>query len=81
MSTLTVVCETYAVCCLQACEHHGMLKSQELAGVVVAKSNTAVQHFLAQYYSVPLPLDLAEDCDPLAVAVLGDNSAQHQQQS
>ena len=50
-------------CCLQTCEHHGMLKAQELSNVVAAHSNAAVLQHLAQHYSIPLPSDATDSCN------------------
>eukprot|EP00878_Enallax_costatus_P036875 GHUV01041452.1.p1 GENE.GHUV01041452.1~~GHUV01041452.1.p1 ORF type:complete len:155 (+),score=58.34 GHUV01041452.1:166-630(+) len=64
---------------LQTCEHHGMLKSQELSHVVVAHSNAAVLQHLALYYGISLPPGVTDSCNKQelqAVHLLGGSLQQ-----
>jgi hypothetical protein len=59
---------------MQGCEQHGMLRSEELKGVTVAASNSAVLQFLAQQFGLELPAELRQQSRAAPAAALLSSS-------
>jgi hypothetical protein len=59
---------------VQGCEQHGMLRSEELKGVTVAASNSAVLQFLAQHFALELPAELQQQSSAARAAALLSSS-------
>jgi hypothetical protein len=58
-----------------------MLRPDELKGVTVAASNSAVLQLLAEHYSLELPAELQQQAGTAPAAALLGNSLQLQQAS